>query len=469
MEQHSEGSQRESSIASGFGQLTLVEHALCPLDSKTSLQENLLFETQYSYSDKDGNREKANARVLSPFGLSPKDEFYLWGLLSLTFAGPESEIEFWATRHYCLRELGAIDQHSGRGGVQYEQFSKAIERLAAVTYQSDAFYDPIRAEHRKVSFGFLSYSLPIDPNSSRAWRFVWDPLFFEFCKAAGGTLRFDFETYRKLDAASRRLFLLLRKVFWRRKLSPVFDLRELAVNSLGFSDSQPLKALKRKVKTASEKLLEAGIIEPLHGADSVEGFFNRRAKGKYSVQFARGEHFNGERRISPRIDASKSPLAEPLISIGFDSQAITRILSDFKTPLVREWTDITLAARERFGESFFKKSPQAYLMDNLKNAREGTRMPPDWWYDVRKEEERRQFERKPQKKQPETGAFREFLLGDGRGAFESVVAQMFEQFRAAGQDVGTAKMNATRSAKEHLRKRFQMQQQESSGSDRPIH
>ena len=96
-----------------------------------------------------------------PLGLTAHDEFYLWGLLALTFSQPEPESEFHATPHYCLRQLGVIDQHDRRGGRQYRQFSTALERLSAVRYQNQAFYDPVRAEHRRVSFGLFSYSLPL--------------------------------------------------------------------------------------------------------------------------------------------------------------------------------------------------------------------------------------------------------------------------------------------------------------------
>ena len=66
--------------------------------------------------------------------------------------------------------------------------------------QSDAFYDPIRGEHRAVSFGFLNYSLPLGEESSRAWRFAWDPIFFELAQATGGALSFDLTLYRQLRA-----------------------------------------------------------------------------------------------------------------------------------------------------------------------------------------------------------------------------------------------------------------------------
>jgi hypothetical protein len=48
-----------------------------------------------------------------------------------------------------------------------------------------------------------------------------------------------------------------------------------------------------------------------------------------------------------------------------------------------------LAAKERFGDAFFKRSPQAYFVDNVKHAAAGTRTPPDWWHELRKAEQRR--------------------------------------------------------------------------------
>jgi hypothetical protein len=111
-------------------------------------------------------------------------------------------VDFYATPYYCLRQLGCLDASVGHGGKNYDLFRNAINRLSAVHYRNDRFYDPIRGEHRDVAFGFLSYSLPLDADSSRAWRFAWDPIFFEFCSATGGTLRFDFPTYRRLDEAS---------------------------------------------------------------------------------------------------------------------------------------------------------------------------------------------------------------------------------------------------------------------------
>ena len=146
-------------------QLSLVEHALCPLDSATSLRPNFVHETGYSFTDKNRNRKKATVRMGAIDGLSAHDEFYLWGLLSLALSQPEPRPELMATPYFCLRQLGIVEGTS-KGGREFASFRAAIKRLAGVHYQNNYFYDPIRGEHRAVAFGFLNYSLPLNPESS---------------------------------------------------------------------------------------------------------------------------------------------------------------------------------------------------------------------------------------------------------------------------------------------------------------
>ena len=223
--------RRTKEIQTGIGSLTLVEHALCPLDSRRSSCGNLVHNTSFPYSDADGNRRKGRVQVFCPLGLTPKDEFVLWGLLAITVANPQTQGELLATRHFCLRKLGLVNAKSRRGGRQYRDFAESIERISTVRYLNDSFYDPIRAEHRKVGFGFFSYSAPLNDESSRAWRITWDPIFFEMVNATGGRLHFDLNVYRELDAASRRIYLFLAKLFHRRPTSPRLDLNAFADGS----------------------------------------------------------------------------------------------------------------------------------------------------------------------------------------------------------------------------------------------
>ena len=160
-------SRPKTSRHCGLAQHSLVEHALCPLDARVSIAPGMLHETSYQYTDRNRNRKTANAQIAAPFGLSPNDELYLYGLLSLTFTQVDPEADFYATPHWCLRQLGIVDSVNQQN-TRYRGFRDAIRRLAGVVYTNDSLWDPIRGEHRDVAFGFLKYSLPIDPNSSRA-------------------------------------------------------------------------------------------------------------------------------------------------------------------------------------------------------------------------------------------------------------------------------------------------------------
>jgi len=441
----------------GHAQLSIVEHALCPLDASASLEGPLIHEASYWFSDVNRHRKQAHARVLCPEGLSPSDEFYLWGLLSLTFSQENPTVDFYATPYYCLRRLGCIDAGSKRGGKNYELFRAAIDRLATVTYKNDLFFDPIRGEHRQVSFGFLSYSLPLDPESSRAWRFAWDPLFFEFCSAVRGALLFDFHTYRALDEASRRLFLLLKKVFWRNAESPDFDLRDLAVQTIGFAPTQEPRHLKRKLLRCMEKLFTFGVLRLPNGATCPADLFTKRGKGRYSVRLHRGPHFDQPLTDAMQHDVTESPLYEPLTTIGLDRSVIRRILATYDPRLIAEIADMTLAARERFGDSFFTKSPQAYFMDNLQEQAKGNRTIPDWWRAVRIEEERRrrtaESPARPMDDQSER-VFRAYIQTEARDAFECVMDRVFQSFRSAGQGEDAARKIAQEQAELHFRHRF---------------
>ena len=137
---------------------------------------------------------------------------------------------------------------------------------------------------------------------------------------------------------------------------------------------------------------------------------------------------------------------EPLRLLGFDEGGIRWLVKTFSMSMLREWTDIALAAKERFTLSFFKKSPQAWLVDNLKSAAAGRRTPPDWWDQLRREESRALAKARSAVKLP---------VGDtpdvpenSRDAYEKVTADMFSIFMANGQPEGVARANAEKFAQE---------------------
>ena len=435
----------------GLAQLTIVEHALSPVDLSEALQPGRLHQVSYHYTDKNRNRKTATASVACPFGLSPNDELYLYGLLALTFAQREPSIDFYATPHWCLRQLGIVER-SAEQGKRYAIFRAAVRRLAGVIYENDRFYDPVRGEHRDVAFGFLKYSLPIDPASSRAWHFVWDPQFFRYCQAIAGSFQFDLELYRTLDFASRRLFLLLQKIFWRNDHSPAFELSELGINTLGFSPTLSPWHFKQKLARVATTLLEKGVVTlPLH-AQGIANLFTKKGKGVHTVQFWRGPYFEQKRETFANGRVADSPLIEPLIALGFELPTVRRILRQYKPTLVQEWADIALAAKER---GIITKSPQAYFMHYIREAAAKRTTPPDWWREFRKQEFlRQQPSPEPTSSNDEERRFDDYLRTEAAEAFARVMDRLFRKLVEAGQSESDARANATYTARIHLRAKF---------------
>jgi hypothetical protein len=461
------GLKRSIRDAAGRAQLSLVEHALCPLDPAVSLREHLVHETAYGYRDPKRRLLVANVRVTCPSGMSAADEFILWGLLALAFAQPEPSVEFHATPYYCLRKLGLIKGKTAKGGKDYRLFRDTVRRLSRVVYENTGFYDPIRGEHRDVAFGFLKYSMPLDPGSSRAWRFVWDQQFFEFCQATGGGLWFDLAAYRKLDYASRRLFVLLKKIFHRTDTSPAFDVRDLCIDTLGFAPTIAVPNLKAKLARCVGRLADEGIVQ-LTGRRARD-LFVKRGVGEYRITLHRGPYFDRNCAAAQPLSPEESSLVDPLRSIGFDDDAIRRTVRRYEAHLVRRWADITLAARELHGDAFFTKSAAAYFSDNIRHAAAGTRTEPDWWRDLRREELRRQreAEQADQADQPdqadtaggfgedsEKAAFRAYLEGEAREAFQQVTSRLVKDLVDRGKAREEAEEASTYLARVHFLNRF---------------
>ncbi len=447
---------------SGLAQQTLVEHALCPLDASQALQPGSVHQVQYHFTDRNRNRKTATANVACPFGLSPHDELFLYGLLALTFSQSEPSSDLIATPHWCLRQLGIVDSNQEQG-VRYRLFRDAIRRLAGVVYENDLFYDPIRGEHRSVAFGFLKYSLPIDTASGRAWHICWDPQWFQFCQALAGGFTFDFTVYRKLDCASRRLFLLLSKIFWRNDVSPTFEVRDLGINTLGFSSTLRTTEIKRKILQVIAVLTRHEILNLPVGMTDPRELFVRRAKGVHVVQFHRGAYFDRVPTNPKPFTDDESPLVEPLQKIGFDPDTIRRILGKYSARMISEWSDITLAAVER---KIIKESPQAYFQHYIREAAENQTTPPDWWHELRRQERERQTEtRTATDAVTEDQHFEEYLQSEAKAAFGRVMDRLFQQLHNGGQSEMDARRNAEQFTRMHLRRQFREEHPEFVASD----
>jgi hypothetical protein len=153
---------------------------------------------------------------------------------------------------------------------------------------------------------------------------------------------------------------------------------------LGFAPTLSTRDLKVKVQRCIRRLADQHVVI-LSREHSVIG----SSSGKI-VQLARGAYFDQRSTVNATMPATQSPLADLMRQIGMGDRAITRCVRQYSAGLLQQWLDITLAARERHGESFFKKSAAAYFVDNVQHAAQNRRTPPDWWHDLVREERRAQ-------------------------------------------------------------------------------
>ena len=180
------------------------------------------------------------------------------------------------------------------------------------------------------------------------------------------------------------------------------------------------------------------------------------------VRFARGAFHDRPSQPRPNREVADSPLFDPLRAIGFDMPAIRRILGRFAAEQVQLWADVTLAAVESKGPAFFRRSPQAFFMNNIQNAARGTRTPPDWFWELRREEQRRRAELARRARPHQRSA------GGERGAkrpppcqpildidqpCEALTQDLLAHFLAAGQAQEDALRNARQFAQESRRAR----------------
>jgi hypothetical protein len=209
---------------------------------------------------------------------------------------------------------------------------------------------------------------------------------------------------------------------------------------LGFSPTLATRDLKAKVGRVIAKLAERGILE----MDDLDAAFGKKANGSVVVRLDRGAYFSKRRRNVAVVKTVESPLVEPLRAIGVDERAIPRLLRRHPTRLIQEWVDITLAAKERFGPEFFRRSPAAFFVDNVENAAAGGRTPPDWWRELQRAERR---ERKRHKRGRKDGG--SSGKSDGGNLTDHLAEAMRVQLEAAGQASDAARRNAHRFARQY--------------------
>jgi hypothetical protein len=179
--------------------------------------------------------------------------------------------------------------------------------------------------------------------------------------------------------------------------------------------------------------------------------FVERDDGGCLIRLRRGRQFRQRTSRLNQTELNALPVYDPLSSIGFDDAAIARVTSHFSHTLIQRWADVTLAAKERFGAGFFKKSPQAFFMNNLREAGKGNRTLPDWWWACKKEEEQRITSPLAAQLADQSGSsqrsskldFLEYVRNEGKAVLEAHVKPLVEDFCRNGMSQKEAVQRAT--------------------------
>ena len=273
------------------------------------------------------------------------------------------------------------------GGSNRQQVRETIRRLGNVSYRNENFYDPVTGEIRDVSFKFFSYNLPKDDDSFRPWLIRFDPVFFEFCQVWGGFLGYQHRHHKKMRPATGRLFLWLKKMLYpNKKLTPYFDVEYLCVNVLGFAKHQRAALYTAELrKCAAELAKDGAILLPRGGLNEL---CEKRQKGQYRVRFGRGPSF--DQQLDEPLDKVEDASIDSMREIGLDAIAIRNALKRYEHSVINEALDVTLARKER--GMGFSKSPMAFFVDYCNKRSRGEITKPDWFLQLKKDEEQKDFE-----------------------------------------------------------------------------
>jgi hypothetical protein len=251
------------------------------------------------------------------------------------------------------------------------------------------------------------------------------------------------------------LFLFLRKLLYKRKVSPLLDVRHLAVNVLGFAPGLRATDHNKKLYACAADVARLELIAlPTGGMPALCRKVPGR-KGAFRVQFHRGPYFVKKPLVSCEVTDDGRPVFDLLQRIGFAKHAAGRLLKTYDVKLLTLWADITLARAEQGLR--FTKSQQAFFVDSVRAAADGRRTPPDWYQQLKTEEKRKQWadaakklgllaNTTPESPTERDARFREYLAGEGRAEYVRITEEVF------GGD--------QRAAKGYLRQKFERQQSE---------
>jgi hypothetical protein len=403
-----------------YAGLDFIKAAFCPLDFKAQrLSEHPSFQLlgkkdaalgelevgpalhyprQFPYTDQHGHRKLGTQLVTASFGLAPVDFDLFLGLFTYLKRQhePPADGRSFLTLDFLARQLGL----PAEGQAQYQRLRSRVFRFSYVKYTSSAFWNAEARSYDLKNFGFWNLaSLSRVTESRRPIEFEWDPSLLKIVTNSAFLL-FDYDLYRTLSPAVRRLYLAANREGWNQQDSSIFIADDFAIHQIGYSDHPERKKLRaQKLRHLLSDAEETGLIRPYRPwggyFQTVSAGMNR---GKQALRWTRGPLLKTKpaqsdgRRYTDKIENDalyaqagelKDEHRKPL------SPHVFRVLvARFGREKMQKHISIILAQKEHHPGSFTKSEIAAFI-DRLQHDH----ADPDWYADLKRAERLSGFEK----------------------------------------------------------------------------
>jgi hypothetical protein len=351
----------------------------------------LTYIRQFPYTNRSGHRKTGTQVVTAAFGLAPTDFDMFIGLYTYLKRLPEPPTDGRShlTADFIARQVGL----PANGQASYLRLRSRVFRFSYVKYTSSAFWNRELGTHDIKNFGFYNLAgMSRLTESRRPIELEWDPSFLKIVRD-GTMLTFDYDFYRELSPALRRLYLIANRDGWNQRDSSVFLADDFAIHQIGYDEKPELKKIRlfklRKLLAAAEDL---DIIRPFA---PWKGYIMAHTHGpdrdKLALRWSRGPRLRTKagaddaKVYTDRIenDALYSQVKELRDEHRKPCPPDTfrRLVSKFGRPRMQKQILVVLAQKEHHPGDFKKSELAAFI-----NRCQHDHPEPDWYRDLKRAE-----------------------------------------------------------------------------------
>jgi hypothetical protein len=395
-----------------YAGLDFIKAAFCPLEfnamplkrhpdwahlgrdkalAELEVSDPLVYARQFPYTNQNGHRKTGTQVVTATFGLAPTDFDMFLGLYTYLKRLPELPADgaSFLTADFLARQVGL----PADGQASYQRLRSRIFRFSYVKYTNSAFWNRETKSHDIKNFGFYNVAaMSRLTESRRPIEIHWDASFLRIVRE-GTLLTFDYDLYRSLAPALRRLYLIANRDGWNQRDSSVFLADDFAIHQIGYDEKPELKKIRlfklKKLLAAAQAL---DLIRPFA---PWKGYFSTLDRGpdagKLALRWTRGPQLRSKgddhdaRVFTDRIenDALYAQVKELKDEHGKPCPPDTyrRLVTKFGREKMQKQIVVVLAQKEHHPGDFKKSELAAFI-----NRCQHDHPAPDWYRDLQRAE-----------------------------------------------------------------------------------